>query len=85
MTSYELTELQLMILINEEDSKMAEEVDVPKALGDVFESLAGAIFLDSGCDLKIVWKVYYSIMKHEIGNFISYLITYSRLFFRVFF
>ena len=27
----------------------------PKALGDLVESLIGAIFLDSNCDLKIVW------------------------------
>lgn len=29
----------------------------PKVLGDIFESIAGAIFLDSGCDTSIVWKV----------------------------
>ncbi|GIY47029.1 endoribonuclease Dcr-1 [Caerostris darwini] len=34
------------------------EVDVPKALGDVFESVAGAIYLDSGMSLDAVWKVY---------------------------
>ena len=31
---------------------------VPKQLGDLFESVAGAIFLDSGMDLKVVWRVY---------------------------
>ncbi|XP_055947706.1 endoribonuclease Dicer-like [Argiope bruennichi] len=45
-----------------------EDVDVPKALGDVFESVAGAIYLDSGMSLDAVWKVYYPwiapIMKH---------------------
>lgn len=56
-------------MINENDSKIAEEVDVPKALGDVFESLAGAIYLDSGCSLDTVWRIYYSIMKIEIGKF----------------
>lgn len=30
---------------------------MPKALGDVFESVAGAIFLDSGMSLDTVWKV----------------------------
>lgn len=29
----------------------------PKVLGDIFESIAGAIFLDSGYDTSIVWKV----------------------------
>jgi endoribonuclease Dicer len=57
-----------MVLINEDDAMIAEEVDVPKALGDIFESLAGAIFLDSGCNLSAVWNLYYSIMKEEIGN-----------------
>ena len=28
--------------------EQAEDVEVPKALGDLFESVTGAIFLDSG-------------------------------------
>jgi endoribonuclease Dicer len=35
-------------LINEEECEEVEDVEVPKALGDIFESVAGAIFLDSG-------------------------------------
>jgi endoribonuclease Dicer len=42
---------------------------VPKALGDVFESVAGAIFLDSGCSLDAVWGSYYPIMKAAIDQF----------------
>ncbi|XP_034941920.1 endoribonuclease Dcr-1 [Chelonus insularis] len=56
-------------LIGEEDSEEAEDVEVPKALGDVFESLAGAIYLDSGMSLDAVWSVYYNIMKSEIEQF----------------
>ncbi|XP_044014882.1 endoribonuclease Dicer [Aphidius gifuensis] len=56
-------------LIGEDDTEEAEDVEVPKALGDVFESLAGAIFLDSGMSLDSVWKVYYKIMKTEIDQF----------------
>lgn len=41
---------------------------MPKALGDVFESVAGAIFLDSEMSLDAVWRVYYRIMKNEIGK-----------------
>lgn len=41
---------------------------MPKALGDVFESLAGAVYLDSGMSLDAVWAVYYQIMKNEIGK-----------------
>lgn len=29
----------------------------PKVLGDIVESIAGAIFLDSGYDTSVVWKV----------------------------
>lgn len=47
---------------------MAETVTVPKALGDLFESLAGAVFLDSGNSLETVWRVYYRLMKQEIGR-----------------
>lgn len=29
----------------------------PKVLGDIVESIAGAVFLDNGCDTTAVWKV----------------------------
>ncbi|EZA50771.1 Endoribonuclease Dcr-1 [Ooceraea biroi] len=56
-------------LIGEDECEEAEDVEVPKALGDVFESLAGAIYLDSGMSLDAVWSVYYAIMKSEIEQF----------------
>ena len=56
-------------LIGEEECEEAEDVEVPKALGDVFESLAGAIYLDSSMSLDAVWGVYYAIMKNEIEQF----------------
>jgi len=34
----------------------------PKVLGDIFESIAGAIFLDSGYDTSIVWKVFQPLL-----------------------
>ncbi|KAK9882157.1 hypothetical protein WA026_019674 [Henosepilachna vigintioctopunctata] len=40
-----------------------------RVLGDIFEALAGAIFLDSGYDLEVVWKVFYKIMWREIELF----------------
>ena len=43
---------------NEEDVPELEMVEVPKVLGDVFESIIGAIYIDSGHDLNIVWRVY---------------------------
>lgn len=56
-------------LIGDEECEEAEDVEVPKALGDVFESLAGAIYLDSGMSLDAVWSVYHAIMKNEIEQF----------------
>lgn len=38
-------------------------------MGDIFESLAGAVYLDSGKDLNAVWKVFYKIMWQEIDLF----------------
>ena len=35
-----------------------EQIEVPKALGDIFEAIFGAIYLDSGMDLNLVWDIY---------------------------
>lgn len=59
------------IFQEEEEENSGEEVvemEIPKALGDIFESVAGAIYLDSGMSLDVVWKVYYRIMKPQIGK-----------------
>ena len=40
-------------LLDEDDSEEAEDIEVPKSLGDIFESVAGAIFLDSKLSLVI--------------------------------
>jgi len=53
-----------------DDLDEAEDVEVPKALGDIFESIAGAIFLDSNLSLDAVWIVYYRMM-HESINLYS--------------
>ena len=45
-----------------------EGIGAPKVLGDIFESVAGAIFLDSGMDLSKTWDVYYRMMKPYIGK-----------------
>ena len=34
-------------LIEEDETEEAEDIEIPKALGDIFESVAGAIYLDS--------------------------------------
>lgn len=56
-------------LMSEEECDEAEDVEVPKALGDVFESVAGAVFLDSKMSLDAVWRVYYKMMGPEIEQF----------------
>ncbi|KAF2900394.1 hypothetical protein ILUMI_05788 [Ignelater luminosus] len=60
---------EVLILLEENDLYLSEHIDVPKVLGDVFEALAGAIFLDSGMDLETVWRVFYRIMWKEIESF----------------
>nr|CAH7736058.1 unnamed protein product [Callosobruchus chinensis] len=60
---------EVLILLDENEMVLAEQLDVPKALGDVFEALAGAIYLDCGKDLKTVWKVFHKIMWNEMELF----------------
>uniref|UniRef100_A0A1I8IWE9 RNase III domain-containing protein n=1 Tax=Macrostomum lignano TaxID=282301 RepID=A0A1I8IWE9_9PLAT len=43
-----------------------EDVEIPKCLGDIFESVAGAVFLDSGMSLNTVWRIFYPLMKERI-------------------
>lgn len=63
--------LQQAYYLEEEECEEMEDVEVPKALGDIFESVAGAIYLDSNMSLDTVWRVYYSMMKPEIGEYTS--------------
>ena len=53
------------IIVSEEEE---EGIEAPKVLGDIFESVAGAIFLDSGMDLSKTWDVYYRMMIPYIGK-----------------
>uniref|UniRef100_A0ACB8G5N5 Endoribonuclease Dicer n=1 Tax=Sphaerodactylus townsendi TaxID=933632 RepID=A0ACB8G5N5_9SAUR len=48
---------------SEEDEEKEEDIEVPKAMGDIFESLAGAIYMDTGMSLEMVWQVYYPMMR----------------------
>lgn len=61
----------VLLLITESDDNMAEYIDVPKMLGDVFEALIGGIFLDSHYNLKETWRVIYRLMQIEIQQFMS--------------
>lgn len=52
------------------DSDSDEETDdlePPKILGDLLESLAGAIFMDSGMDLQAVWTTFEPLFTEKIG------------------
>ncbi|XP_058511537.1 endoribonuclease Dicer [Ochotona princeps] len=54
---------------SEEDEEKEEDIEVPKAMGDIFESLAGAIYMDSGMSLETVWQVYHPMMRPLIEKF----------------
>lgn len=60
-------------MLGEGDVSEAEDIEVPKALGDVFESVAGAIFLDSGMSLDAVWHTYYAMMAPELELFSAHV------------
>lgn len=59
----------LWILLEEDECNLAEHVDVPKALGDIFESIIGAIYIDSGKDMKKVWEIVFTMMHEEFELF----------------
>ncbi|CAB3385914.1 Hypothetical predicted protein [Cloeon dipterum] len=60
-------------VLGESDVSEVEDIEVPKALGDVFESVAGAIFLDSGMSLNAVWHTYYAMMAPELELFSAHV------------
>lgn len=65
--SHNITD-QVMLLFAEGEV-LGEFVDVPKTLGDIFEALIGAVFLDSGNNLLQTWSVIYRLMHREIHAF----------------
>lgn len=46
----------------------------PKVLGDIIESIAGAIFLDSGRNTAVVWKV--SPSQHSLLNLFFFFVFF---------
>jgi endoribonuclease Dicer len=52
-----------------EDEAEDEDVEPPKVLGDLLESLAGAIFMDSGMDLQAVWNTLGPLFTEKIEIF----------------
>ena len=71
---------------DEDDSESDEDVDdmePPKVLGDLLESLAGAIFIDSGMDLQAVWSVLEPLFTAKIGTYTQHN-TFNSSFFSVY-
>lgn len=62
---------QIILLETESDAQSAQSVDVPKVVGDIFESIIGAVFLDSGLNLEATWKVIYKLLKDELHTFMN--------------
>jgi len=57
-------------------------VEVPKILGDIFESIAGAIFVDSGFSLDVTWSVFYRLLKPQIGILIFFITMVNQCLFQ---
>jgi endoribonuclease Dicer len=48
-----------------------EEVDPPKCVSDIFEAMLGAIFVDSGFDIEVVWSSMQVIWLPWVKNYIN--------------
>jgi dsRNA-specific ribonuclease len=53
---------------DDDDDDDDDEVEPPKVLGDMLESLAGAVFMDSGMDLQAVWSCLGPLFEEKIGE-----------------
>lgn len=62
-----------VILEHAHEINLGKEVEIPKVLGDIFESLMGAIFIDSEFSFNQVWNVMHRFMKRELKEFIDKL------------
>ncbi|TKY74840.1 Endoribonuclease Dicer-like 3 [Spatholobus suberectus] len=49
-------------VISESDTRSLPSIRAPKALGDLVESIAGAILIDAKLSLDQVWKVFYPLL-----------------------
>uniref|UniRef100_A0A7N0VGH0 RNase III domain-containing protein n=1 Tax=Kalanchoe fedtschenkoi TaxID=63787 RepID=A0A7N0VGH0_KALFE len=53
---------------------MQDEPKFPKVLGDLMESCIGAVYLDTGFDLKYVWRMMHSLLE-PVMRFSSFQIS----------
>ena len=54
----------------DQDGNYNEPEETSKILSDVFEAVIGAIYIDSGNKLEIVWKVYKALMQDFFSKFL---------------
>lgn len=59
---------------DQEDDLDEFEFEPPKFLADIFESVAGAIYLDSNLSLAAVWNCYYKIFEPYLGETLDLII-----------
>ena len=52
---------------SDSEDEATDDVEPPKVLGDLLESLAGAIFMDSGMNLQAVWDTLGVLFTEKIG------------------
>nr|XP_053628174.1 endoribonuclease dcr-1-like [Cherax quadricarinatus] len=54
--------------LNTEDDAWMQDVDVPKVLGDLVESVIGGVYLDSGRDLQKTWGVIRVLLGESLNH-----------------
>ena len=59
----------------DDDDDDDDEVEPPKVLGDMLESLAGAVFMDRGMDLQAVWSCLGPLFEEKIGEIDKYFVN----------
>ena len=52
---------------SDSEDEATDDVEPPKVLGDLLESLAGAVFMDSGMNLQAVWDTLGLLFTEKIG------------------
>lgn len=59
------------VLLVTEDDYTSGSIDVPKAIGEMFESTVGAVFVDSGFDMSTTWKLINELLSDELQEFMA--------------
>lgn len=62
---------EVLLMRADDEVRMGHAIDVPKTLGDVMEALIGAVFLDSGNDMKRTWQVVWHLLGGEVKAFVE--------------